>query len=168
MELMRPALLTQAHQVQGFHSGVASLDEWLRKRALANQQAKASRVFVTCDADGAVLGYYALASGAIVAQSAVGKVKRNMPDPIPVVLLGRLAVDVSLQGRGIGRLLFQDAALRVLNAANSVGIRALVVHAISPEAKEFYLKLGLVESPTDPMMLMTTLADLQYAIAENL
>jgi GNAT superfamily N-acetyltransferase len=168
MELTRPALLTQAHQVQAFHSGVASLDEWLRKRALANQQAGASRVFVTCDADGAVLGYYALASGAIVAQAAVGKVKRNMPDPIPVVLLGRLAVDISLQGKGIGRLLFQDAALRVLNAADSVGIRALVVHAISSEAKEFYLKLGLVESPTDPMTMMTTLADLQYAIAENL
>lgn len=163
MELTRPALLTQAHQVQGFHSGVVSLDAWLHKRALANQQVGASRVFVTCNPDGAVLGYYALASGAIVAQAAVGKVKRNMPDPIPVVLLGRLAVDVSLQGKGIGRLLFQDAALRVLNAADSVGIRALVVHAISMQAKAFYLKLGLVESPTDPMMLMTTLADLRLA-----
>lgn len=87
-----------------------------------------------------------------------------MPDPIPVVVLGRLAVDKTQKGRGLGRALFQDAALRTIHAAEVIGIRGLIVHALSDDAKNFYMRMGLTVSPLDPMILMTTMADLQGAI----
>ena len=90
-----------------------------------------------------------------------------MPDPVPVVVLGRLAVTNSHQGRGLGRALFQDAALRVIHAADAIGIRGMVVHALSQEARTFYLSLGMDESPLDPMTLMITVADLRAATANQ-
>lgn len=89
-----------------------------------------------------------------------------MPDPIPVVVLGRLAVAMSHHGQGLGRALFQNAAVRVINAAETIGIRGLLVHALSEEARAFYLGLGLESSPLDPMTLMVTVADLRAAIAQ--
>jgi GNAT superfamily N-acetyltransferase len=86
-----------------------------------------------------------------------------MPDPIPVVVLGRLAIDRAYQGQGLGRALFRDANLRVLQAADIIGVRGLLVDAISEEAKVFYLALGMSPSPLDPMTLMVTLADLKAA-----
>jgi GNAT superfamily N-acetyltransferase len=88
-----------------------------------------------------------------------------MPDPIPVVVLARLAIARDHQGRGLGRALFQDAAKRVIHAADTIGIRGLLVHAISEQAKAFYVRLGLDTSPLDPMTLMTTVADLKAALA---
>ena len=111
------------------------------------------------------MGYYALASSAVAPVLTPGRFRRNMPDPIPVVVLARLAVARSHQGRGLGRALFQDAALRVISAADSIGIRGMLVHAISAEAKTFYLQLGLEVSPLEPMTLMTTLIDLRTAVA---
>jgi GNAT superfamily N-acetyltransferase len=90
-----------------------------------------------------------------------------MPDPIPVVVLGRLAIDTRQQGMGLGRALFQDAARRVINAADTIGIRGLLVHALSEEAKTFYLRLGLDESPLEPMTLMTTVANLRAALGDE-
>lgn len=87
-----------------------------------------------------------------------------MPDPVPVIVLGRLAVATSPHGQGLGRALFRDAALRVIHAADAIGIRGMVVHALSEEAKAFYLRLGLHESPLDPMTLMVTLIDLREAV----
>ena len=87
-----------------------------------------------------------------------------MPDPVPVVVLGRLAIARSHQRHGLGRALFQDAARRVMHAADAIGIRALLVHALSDEAKAFYLRLGLDASPLDPMTLMVTVADLRAAL----
>jgi GNAT superfamily N-acetyltransferase len=87
-----------------------------------------------------------------------------MPDPVPVVVLGRLAIAKTHQGQGLGRALFQDAARRVLHAADAIGIRGMLVHALSEEAKAFYLGLGLEVSPLEPMTLMTTVADLQAAL----
>ena len=89
---------------------------------------------------------------------------RNMPDPIPVVVLGRLAVDRTLHGKGIGRALVRDAGLRVIQAADAIGIRGLLVHALSDEARAFYLRVGFDPSPLDPMILMITLADLRAAV----
>jgi len=153
-----------AHDKLGhFDSGVTSLDGWLKRRAITNQTSGASRTYVVSDDDLAI-GYYALASHAVAAISATGRVRRNMPDPVPVVALGRLAIARSHQGKGLGRALFQDAARRVMHAADSIGIRALLVHALSEDAKAFYLRLGLDSSPLDPMTLMVTLADLQAAI----
>jgi len=155
--------LDSDHDIAGFDCGVASLDDWLERRAAANQVSGASRTFVSCEG-AKVVGYYALASSAVVPAAAPGRFRRNMPDPIPVVVLGRLAVATSHHGQGLGRALFQDAALRVIHAADAIGIRGMVVHALSGQAKAFYLRLGLDESPLDPMTLMVTVADLRAAM----
>src|SRR5262249_25819812 len=139
---------------------VPSLDEWLQRRARANQASGASRSFVIAE-NHRVVGYYALASGAIAVDTGIGRFRRNMPDPIPVAVLGRLAIDRSLQGRGLGRALFRDCALRVAHAADTIGIRGIVVHAISEEAKAFYLALGFDTSAKEPMTLMVTLGDIR-------
>jgi GNAT superfamily N-acetyltransferase len=158
-----PVPLADDHQFVDFNSGADSLDQWLRRRASANQASGASRTYVACEGS-KVIGYYALASGAVNVASATGRLRRNMPDPIPVAVLGRLAIDRVWHGRGIGRALFVDAARRVLRASDLIGIRGLLVHAISPDAKAFYLALGLSESPLDPMTLMVTLADLRAGV----
>jgi predicted N-acetyltransferase YhbS len=111
-----------------------------------------------------VVGYYALAAGSVDVANAPGRFRRNMPDPVPVVLLGRLAVDVTQRGRGLGRLLVRDAGQRVLQAADVVGIRGILVHAISEEARRFYQAVGFEPSPLDAMTLMMTLADVQAAL----
>jgi predicted N-acetyltransferase YhbS len=158
-----PEPLADHHEIGEFKSGETSLDEWLRRRARANQAGGASRTYVVCE-EKRVIGYYALASGAVMAESATGRFRRNMPNPIPVVVLARLAVDHGWQGRGLGRALFRDAARRVANAADAIGIRGIVVHAISAEAKKFYLALGFDPSPREPMMLMVTLPDVRAAL----
>jgi GNAT superfamily N-acetyltransferase len=161
--LSRPEPLADVHELNDFFSGVSSLDDWLKRRARANQLSGASRTFVVTD-NHRVVGYYALASGAIAVDSSVGRFRRNMPDPIPVAVLGRLAVDRSQQGRGLGRALFRDCGLRVAHAADTIGIRGIVVHAISEQAKAFYLALGFDVSPKEPMMLMVTLGDIRQLL----
>jgi GNAT superfamily N-acetyltransferase len=150
--------------LEGFYSGEATLDDWLKRRARANNASGASRTYVVCE-DTRVVGYYALASGVVMVESAPGRFRRNMPNPIPVAVLARLAVDRSWQGHGIGRVLFRDAAQRVVQAADVIGIRGIVVHAISEDAKNFYLTLGFDPSPLEPMTLMVTLADVRAALS---
>ena len=161
--LRTPELLTANHGLGSFDSGVPSLDEWLRRRAMQNQTSGASRTFVACD-NMRVVAYYALAASAIAPDATTGRFRRNMPDPVPVAVLGRLAIDKTQQGKGLGRALFRDAALRVLGAADSIGIRGMLVHAISDDAKAFYVGLGLDVSPLEPMTLMATVADLKAAL----
>ncbi|MBX5065055.1 GNAT family N-acetyltransferase [Rhizobium lentis] len=163
MTLSPPAPLADHHELVEFGSGVPELDDWLRRRARANQASGASRTFVVCEAN-RVVAYYALASGAVRQPEAPGRFRRNMPDPIPVAVLGRLAIDRSYQGRGLGRALVRDAGLRLLNAAEIIGIRALLVHAISDEARAFYEAVGFLPSPSDPMMQMVGLHDLDSAL----
>jgi GNAT superfamily N-acetyltransferase len=163
-DLRPPELLREDHNLTGFSSGEDALDDWLRKRARANQASGASRTYVV-SAGNAVIGYYALASGAITVASAPGRFRRNMPDPIPVAILARLAVDRHWQGKSIGRGLFRDAALRVAHAADVIGIRGIVVHAISDQARNFYVALGFDPSPREPMTLMVTLADVRAVFA---
>lgn len=160
MSLAPPEPLAAHHQVDDFTSGEESLDAWLKRRARGNQASGASRTYVVCEEE-RVIGYYALASGAITVESAPGRFKRNMPDPIPVAILARLAVDRSHQGRGIGRALFADSARRVAHAADAIGIRGIVVHAISEEARKFHIALGFEPSPRNPMTLMVTLTDVR-------
>lgn len=159
MTIAAPEPLTGQHDTLEFESGVESLDHWLKRRALKNQATGASRTFVACER-ARVLAYYALASSAIAVDKAGGRFRRNMPDPIPVVVLARLAVDRSRQGQGLARALVRDAGLRVLQAADTIGIRGLIVHALSPDATAFYERVGFEPSPLDPMTLMITLADL--------
>lgn len=163
MTISAPEPLHAQHEIDSFASGVDSLDQWLKRRALRNQATGASRTFVACES-GRVLAYYALASSAITSDAAPGRFRRNMPDPIPVVVLGRLAVDKSCQGRGMGRALVRDGALRVIQAADTIGIRGIIVHALTPEARGFYTRIGFEPSPLDPMTLMVTLADLKASL----
>lgn len=115
-------------------------------------------------ADGRVVGFYALATGAVAHRAATGRVRRNMPEPIPVMVLARLAVDREYQGSGLGAGLLRDALLRTLHAADIAGIRAILLHAVNDDAKRFYLHHGFAESPVDPLTMMITLADVEKAI----
>ena len=162
--LLPPEPLADQHDIGDFRSGEASLDDWLKRRARVNQVSGASRTYVVCE-EKLVIGYYALACGVVTVESAPGRFRRNMPNPIPVAVLARLAVDRNWQGRGIGRALFRDAARRVAHAAEVIGIRGIVVHAISEEPKNFYLALGFDASPSEPMTLMVTLSDVHAALS---
>ncbi len=160
LPLSPPEPLTDDHQVDSFESGEPVLDDWLRRRARANQASGASRTYLVCEGK-CVAAYYALASGAIAQAGVPGKFRRNMPDPIPVVVLARLAVDRHYQGHGLGRALFRDAAQRVAHAADTIGIRGILVHAISEEARKFYIALGFDPCPAEAMTLVVTLRDLR-------
>jgi GNAT superfamily N-acetyltransferase len=163
-ELTPPTRLTAAHRLEGFASREPQLDDWLRRKALANEAAGASRTYVVTDGT-RVVGFYSLATGAVAHVATTGRVRRNMPDPVPVVILGRMAVDAKFERRGIGRGLVADAILRTLAAAEVVGVRAILVHAKSEAAKRFYVEsCGLTESPIHPMTLMITLADARAAL----
>jgi GNAT superfamily N-acetyltransferase len=159
MRFSAPVALSEQHQTDDFSCGTESLDTWLKRRALKNQIQGASRTYLVCQGD-QIVAYYAIASGAVTCNEATGRLRRNMPDPIPVVVLGRLAVDSRLHGQGFGRALVRDAALRVLQAADVIGIRGMTVQALSDEAKVFYEHIGFEPSPMDPKLLMITVADL--------
>jgi GNAT superfamily N-acetyltransferase len=161
-----PQSLTSAHDVSAFDCTVPELNDWLKRRALQNETARASRTFVVLNA-GRVVGYYALATGAVAHAMATGKVRRNMPEPIPVMVLARLAVDRAYQGTGLGSALLRDALLRTLAVAEAVGIRAVLLHAVSDEAKRFYVHHGFAESPVDPMTMMVLLADVEKALSRG-
>ncbi|MGY0216647.1 GNAT family N-acetyltransferase [Endozoicomonadaceae bacterium StTr2] len=148
-----PQLLTDDHNTADFDCGHRVLNDWLKKTALKNQSANASRTFVVCNGND-VVGYYALSSGSVERMQAPKALTRNMPDPIPVTVLGRLAIDLQHQGMRIGSGLLKDAMLRTLVVASHIGVKALLVHAISDEAKQFYLQYGFTESPFNPMTLL--------------
>jgi GNAT superfamily N-acetyltransferase len=160
MPLSAPSPISETHETGAFDSGVLLLDEWLKRRARSNQNSGASRTYVVGDAD-RVVAYYALSAGAVEIAAATGRVRRNMPDPVPVAVLGRLAIARSEQGRGLGRALVKDAFSRIAQAADIIGIRGVLVHAISLEAKAFYTAIGLETSPLHPMTMMATLADVK-------
>jgi GNAT superfamily N-acetyltransferase len=163
--LTAPVRLTALHNLAEFDCGAPSLNQWLTRQALKNEASGASRTYVVC-IDNSVVGYYCLAAGAVVRTEAPKPMQRNMPDPIPVMVLGRLAVDLANQGQGIGRALLRDAILRVLGAAEIAGIRAILVHAISEDAKRFYLSHGFEESPIEPMTLCLALGTARQALEE--
>jgi GNAT superfamily N-acetyltransferase len=162
-EIGAPEKLSPEHDLSAFDCGEMVLDEWLRRRASQNEAAGASRTYVVC-AGKRVVGYYSLAVGAAAHEQVPGRIKRNMPDPVPVMILGRLAVDKVFQGRGTGTGLLKDAVLRTMQAAEIAGIRALLVHAISDAAKRFYEVYGFIVSPIDPMTVMITLAEAERII----
>lgn len=157
--LNAPVPLASEHQVREFSSGEPALDDWLKRRARANQTGGATRTYVVTDPAGVVAGYYAIASGALAMADAPGPVKRNMPDPIPMAILARLAVDRSWQGKGLGVALLQDAVLRIRQAASIIGMRGIVVHAISDRAREFYEHHGFTSAPTAPMTMVMSLKE---------
>jgi GNAT superfamily N-acetyltransferase len=157
-DITAPEKLVADHDLADFDSGEPALDDWLRRRALANEECGSSRTYVVCSGK-RVVAYYALAVGAVAHAGVPGRVKRNTPDPIPVMVLSRLAVDTRFQGRGIGSGLLHDAVLRTVQAAEIAGIRAILVHAISETAKRFYQDYGFIASSIDPMTVMITVAE---------
>lgn len=154
LDLIAPQPLTSDHRYADFYCGETVLDEWLKRRAMTNQMNGASRTFVVADLAHRVYGYYAMAAGAVSHQLATGGVRRNMPDPIPVMVLARLAVDHRAQGIKLGGSLLQNAVNRAANVAQNTGVRALLVHALHDRAKLFYEHYGFQASPNNPLLLM--------------
>lgn len=151
-----PEPLTTRHQIEGFDCGVESLNQWLQQRALINQLAGVSRTSVVTHGQ-RVLAYSSLAAGSIVLADVPGALRRNMPNPLPVVVLGRLAVDRRQQGQGLGRALVAHAIRQSLQAQRLIGARALLVHALDEAAAGFYRALGFRPSPFSPLSLMLQL-----------
>lgn len=149
-----PAALVASHEVDAFACGEITLDDWLKRRALANQLSGATRTFVVTDRSDRVYGYYAMAAGAISHQIAIGTVRRNMPDPVPMMVLARLAVDRRAQGIKLGGALLQDALNRAIAVSRNTGVRALLVHALHDNARAFYQHYGFQVSPLHPLTLM--------------
>ena len=157
MKLLAPAPLAAQHQLGVFRCGEPVLDHWLQRRALANQGSGASRTFVVADETLHVMGYYALAAGAVAHDNASRNIRQNMPDPIPVMVLARLAVDLRAQGLQLGAALLQDALQRSMQVAQHTGVRALLVHALNDKARAFYEHYGFRASPVNAMTLMMRL-----------
>jgi len=157
LRLAPPEAFSASHRTDEFACGESVLDDWLKRRALPNQLSGASRTFVVVDTMGQVRGYYALAAGAVSHQMATGSVRRNMPDPVPVMVLARLAVDRQAQGRQLGGALLQDAVNRSIAVSRDAGVRALLVHALHERAREFYEHYGFEASPIHALTLMLRL-----------
>lgn len=156
--MIAPALLNPAHNIADFHCGNEELNNWLKEKARKNHILGASRTFVICSPEtNKVIGFYCLSMGGIDRATAPGSVRRNMPDPIPVIILGRLAIDVAHQRDGLGAELLRDAVLRANRVAGEVGTRAVLVHAISDEAQAFYLRHGFKLSPIESRTLFLPL-----------
>lgn len=156
-----PAVLNENHDLSAFTSGEPSLDDWLRLRALDNLRLGASRTYVSCLAGSArVAGFFALSMGSILGQEVPGSMRRNMPRMIPAVVLGRLAVDQTTHGHGLGSALLRDAVLRSMRAADEVSARLLIVHPISPAAEAFHQHHGFTRLPGEAATLALDLVKL--------
>ncbi len=157
-----PEPLGIEHIIDEFDCGEESLNQWLRSHALKND-GRSSRTFVVC-VDRLVIGYYALSAGSVAHINTPGRIRRNMPDPIPVIVLGRFSVDQRHQGKGLGAGLLRDALLRSLNVGEEVGVRAVLLHSLSEAAKRFYIAHGFIESPVDPLTLMLPIETIRDAL----
>lgn len=163
MGISAPCPIAGTHDITAFDCGDTTLNDWLQRRAIKNENFGASRTFVVCE-DNTIIAYYSLAVGAIAREESSGKIRRNMPDPIPVMVLGRLAVDVDWQGKQMGTGMLKDAIQRTIIVAEQAGIRALLVHALTDKAKNFYQHWGFRESLTNDMTLMITLDEAKKAM----
>lgn len=159
MTVRAPEPLSADHQIHAFACGESVLDEWLKRRALSNQTSGASRTFVVTTDAREVMGYYALAAGAVAHRDATRVIRQNMPDPIPVMVLARLAVDTRTQGMKLGAGLLQDALRRCMLVSHNTGVRAMLVHALNDGARQFYAHYGFKASPAHPMTLMLRLTE---------
>lgn len=167
MTLSVPEPLRDYHDLSEFDCGEESLNRWLRKRARRNAADDASRTFVVCSG-AQVVAYYSLSAGGISHTDAPSKLRRNMPDPIPVMLLGRLAVDRNWQKQGIGQGLLRDALLRCLAVREQAGLKAMMVHAVDQAARGFYVQAGFTESPSNKMTLFVSLRQAEAMLRQQL
>jgi GNAT superfamily N-acetyltransferase len=152
--------LKREHELDGFDCGKEDLNRFLKRQAWNSQQAHSAQTYVLAK-ELAVVGYYSLAAGSITHAEATDRARKVLArHPIPVILLARLAVDVSLQGKKIGPALLKDALLRAASAADTIGARAVLVHAKDDNAKGFYEHFNFEPSPSDPYQLMLIMKDL--------
>jgi GNAT superfamily N-acetyltransferase len=159
--------LDASHRVDAFDCGKEPLNRFLQRHALVNQKAGSAQTYVVCREGQRVVGYYSLAVGAVEHGDAPGRVGKGLArHPIPVMLLARLAIDRSEQGKGLGKALLKDALLRTAQAAEIAGIRALLVHAKDDEARAWYEALDFEPSPTDPYHLFLLMKDLRALLGE--
>jgi len=162
-KLSPPSAITSAHDLAQFHCGIDALDDWLRFRALKNE-GRSSRTYIVSQERTAV-GYYCLSTGAEKLASVPSKLKRNSPEPVPLILLGRLAVDLNHQGKGVGAGLLKDALQRVAQISQVVGSRAVIVHAIDQNAMAFYIKYGFIEFPNGSQTMFLPIETIAVAIS---
>ena len=159
-----PEPLGARHDVSRFDSGIDSFNAWLQRRARLNEVKGGARTYVVCDGD-RVIAFYSLAASSVERRRVSSRVARNMPEPIPVILLGQLAVDVSYQGRGLGSDLLIDAGKRALRVAAVIGARAIVVQAFNEEARTFYERFGFLPfSDREPLMLLLRISELRVML----
>lgn len=163
-----PVLLGAGHDLESFDCGTEALNVWLKKHALQAVGAGSARVFVTEDAEqDRVVGYHALSAATVTHAEAPQRAAKGMPrHPMPAALLARLAIDTSVQSRGLGAWLLRDAMLRTLSAAEEVGIRVMLVHAIDDSAAGFYEHFGFERSRTDRLNLQILIKDIRAAVNE--
>lgn len=157
-----PTAITRAHVTRGFDCGRPALDRWLVHHALANEVTGRSRTFVVIEGDPTVVGYYCLSAAVVEYEAATIRASRGVPrhEPIPAVLLGRLAVDRKHQGQGLGTSLLVDAIRRTHDeVARNAGVRVLLVHAKDHEVQRFYVAHGFDPSPVDPLQVMLLMED---------
>jgi GNAT superfamily N-acetyltransferase len=165
--LLSPVPLTQSHDLSAFDCGDVALNEYLRKYAFPNHQNRSARTYVTAR-ESRVVGYYTLAAGSVSRADAPPRVGKGLGNyPVPVILLARLAVDLSEQGKGLGRALLKDALLRSVQAADIVGCRAVLVHAKDETAQEFYRKFGFESSPIDELHLCLLVKDIKSNLRDS-
>jgi len=161
-----PEPLAAHHVLDGFASGVESLDRWLVEQARQAAAGHSARTYVVSDGEQArVVGFHALAAASVAPADATSRARKGQPrHPVPAVLLARLAVDVSVQGRGLGAFLLRDAVLRASSAAERIGIRVVLVHAIDARARAFYERWGFEPSPTDPLNLQRLISEIRRTL----
>lgn len=161
-----PEPLAADHVLEGFDSGVAALDGWLLEHARQATTGRSARTFVVTDrTQGRVVGFYALTAAGVAQAEATPRARKGQARrPIPAALLARLAVDKSVQGRGVGATLLRDALIRAVAASEQVGIRVVLVHALDAQARTFYERFGFESSPSDPLTLMLLLSDVRRTL----
>ncbi|HIE9358966.1 TPA: GNAT family N-acetyltransferase [Klebsiella quasipneumoniae subsp. similipneumoniae] len=155
MGMRPPESLTPEHNIAEFCCHDPGLNEWLKKKALKNHRMGISRVYVVCAENShRVIAYYCLSSGSVHRNTVPGAYRRNAPEAVPVIVLGRLAVDAAWAGKGLGAGLLKDAIYRTQNIAMQVGVRALLVHALNDEARGFYARFGFEPSVVNALALL--------------
>lgn len=164
MPLSAVEKLSRTHDLERFECGKAALNDWLRRFAWQNQAADSAQTYVV-HSDNRVVGYYALAAGSVAREESPQRIAKGLArHPVPVIVLARLAIDEGRKKTGLGKALLKDALLRIERAANIVGARAVLVHAIDDDARSFYEHFGFEPSPVDGLVMMMLMKDLRAAL----
>ncbi len=162
----RPCPILGEHDTSKFFSKKECLNDWLKDRAL-KAEARTARTYVVCQGNSPlVVGYYCLAMGSVMRVAAPPRIRRNAPDPVPVMLLGRLAVDTHYEGQNVGGGMLKDAFQRAVQASEHVGCSCIMVHAIDPDACSFYAKYNFIEFPDGSKTMFLSIETVKQTIAE--